>query len=513
MQGSSDDCIYPSYVDAWKRCDIKLRNDENTVSQTLPQKKSGAKHKQPIRKRTKKTNGKKSKVCLQKVKKVQKRSYKLRPRKAEVCFHFSGSESSYDDSDKDSDFHMEDEFEIDENSSFCESQTIDNSQHVYSDESILPNEEEMEETLANIKTEASDSVTDVTDEPRKKEKEQQSSDDDLDLYLKSFINKKGKKCDEQAKNESKSITVKAEQEEIFMCYLCHETFTNQYTLDKHSEAHLIPPGNVSFGKIRSDEVSSKKYWQRILQDLLKCNNYPRLEEYVRGRHLKDLEVNLKLQADAQDSPDHLSMFLWPKDAPQHMVPVTCGGEGNCLFRAISVQLFGTEEEFTQLRVRTVFDSVLNKKLYLNEETLYKGAVRRNTRVNLIDLYCMQSPSYKPDLSSEEIYEHECVRIREDKKWSGMFQIHQIANVSQRVIRLIYPEFAALIRDDMNRFIYPLKKPFPQTIHLMWTSTNNMTLILDHFVPVLKEWYTITQKKELNSLSILNISLHFMLVIN
>ena len=45
----------------------------------------------------------------------------------------------------------------------------------------------------------------------------------------------------------------------------------------------------------------------------------------------------------------LPTSLYPKDAPANHVPVAAHGDGNCLFRAASISVFGHEDAYLDIR--------------------------------------------------------------------------------------------------------------------------------------------------------------------
>ena len=49
------------------------------------------------------------------------------------------------------------------------------------------------------------------------------------------------------------------------------------------------------------------------------------------------------------------------------------GDGNCLFRSISLIVFGHENYHTELRVHTIIELTFNEELYLKEETFSEMA--------------------------------------------------------------------------------------------------------------------------------------------
>ena len=226
-------------------------------------------------------------------------------------------------------------------------------------------------------------------------------------------------------------------------------------------------------------------WMNLLEEMQKCYSYATLESALKERWLPPLKTNYKNTVMANDKVDGLSTFLYPSDGPERKVPITTVGDGNCLFRSFSHLVFGTEERHIELRIRAIQEGIKNKNVYIDDEYLYKGSLRRHPTVTISDLYCMQTPSYENRLSKDRIYERDLVRIRQPRAWTGMFQIYQLSNVLKRVIRVVYPEVSQMIREDMNRFIYPIEMTdIDDTLDIMWTSSNNVTLNIDHFVPLM-----------------------------
>lgn len=66
----------------------------------------------------------------------------------------------------------------------------------------------------------------------------------------------------------------------------------------------------------------------------------------------------------------MAATLYPDDAPNDFQPVTCYGDGNCLFRAFSMIFFGNEDHHTEFRIRAVCELVKNEKNYLSNDYLH-----------------------------------------------------------------------------------------------------------------------------------------------
>ena len=65
----------------------------------------------------------------------------------------------------------------------------------------------------------------------------------------------------------------------------------------------------------------------------------------------------------------MSQKLFPKDSFVKATPVKCFGEGNCLFRAVSLYLQGDENLHLELRIRVVIEIVMNIDLYCSNEQM------------------------------------------------------------------------------------------------------------------------------------------------
>lgn len=61
--------------------------------------------------------------------------------------------------------------------------------------------------------------------------------------------------------------------------------------------------------------------------------------------------------------DYYSKEIYPSDADTHLTPVRVYGDGNCLFRAMSLLLCGSQDLHVELRARAVCDMVLWKDFY------------------------------------------------------------------------------------------------------------------------------------------------------
>ena len=170
----------------------------------------------------------------------------------------------------------------------------------------------------------------------------------------------------------------------------------------------------------------------------------------------------------------------------------CKGDGNCFPRAISHLCFGTKSRHREICCRMVIDAVKNISNHLNNEKLYTGAIDRLPNLDIRNFYAYIVPAYDivhPDEINEDsilqIYQEEVKRIIQPKKWMSMWHVHWASNAVGIPIRMVYPMFNLWDRNYFNRFVYPLeKKNYSSDLTIMWTSTNDVDLNIDHFVPLM-----------------------------
>ena len=140
----------------------------------------------------------------------------------------------------------------------------------------------------------------------------------------------------------------------------------------------------------------------------------------------------------------------------------------------------------------VIDAAKNISNHLNNEKLYTGAINRLPNMDIMNFYAYIVPSYdivQPEEINEDtllqIYQEEVKRLIKPKKWMSMWHIHWMSNAVRIPIRVVYPMFNLWDRNYFNRFVYSLeKKNYSNDLTIMWISTNDVNLNIDHFVPLM-----------------------------
>ena len=305
-------------------------------------------------------------------------------------------------------------------------------------------------------------IESVYKEERRKEKNETSS---------GVINKQEPKIEERRKEKLETSTMINKQTPIVVPELMEEVMKS----DDNSE-----------------ELEGGIFWKEFQRKMLRCKNFAEIVQRVDSMKIPDISLQRKTTMQPHDREDRISQFLLPQDVDKNLVPVMCKGDGNCFPRAISHLCFGTECRHREIHCRMVIDAVKNISNHLNNEKLYTGAIDRLPNLDIRNFYAYIVPAYgivQPDEINEDsllqIYQEEVKRIIQPKKWMSMWHIHWASNAVRIPIRVVYPMFNLWDRNYFNQFVYPLdKKNYSSDLTIMWTSTNDVDLNIDHFVPLM-----------------------------
>ena len=263
---------------------------------------------------------------------------------------------------------------------------------------------------------------------------------------------------------------------------------------KQDEIILVPElmEEVMKSDDNSEELEGGIFWKEFQRKMLRYKNFAEIVQIVDSTKIPDISLQRKTTMQPHDRQDKIAQFLLPQDVDENLVPVMCKGDGNCFPRAISHLCFGTECRHRKIRCRMVIDAVKNISNHLNNEKLYTGAIDRLPNLDIRNFYAYIVPAYDivhPDEINEDsllqIYQEEVKRIIQPKKWMSMWHVHWASNAVGIPIRMVYPMFNLRDRNYFNRFVYPLeKKNYSSGLTIMWTSSNDIDLNIDHFVPLM-----------------------------
>ena len=252
-------------------------------------------------------------------------------------------------------------------------------------------------------------------------------------------------------------------------------------------------------------------WKKMLDKLHKVRSYNKIVQLVHDNVLPPIELNKKYQQSSDDKTDPVAMHFFPNDHPPNVVPTQTLGDGNCFPQALSNALFRTQNRHVEIRVRLVFEAVLNEQFYLSNEYLSLGVqgrlpARPNWRApstTVVSRYCMYSgddyvTGYR--MSVEEmrgVYCRDIVRIGRKGGFMGIWQFHQAAEISKNPICGVYPDGKGKVkvnvnlRLDMNRVFLTNNPAFHnmRPIYIMWTPISVLSKAFDvnHFVVLLEPY--------------------------
>ena len=230
----------------------------------------------------------------------------------------------------------------------------------------------------------------------------------------------------------------------------------------------------------------------------KCKSFIKLEILCTNLQLPSLQSTSKAQYDQRVDVVHAPTLdilqLANIVIPESHVPVNVAADGNCLPRSLSRIVFGSECNHREMRVRLVFDGVLNKKKYLNNANLKAGASSKVQDEDFVQRYCRYSDSFDTcrtltKCTIERIYESEWFEYRQRGVYSGIYQLHSAANVLQMKLESYYPNLTMYpVHADLHRSLFPLGKYDEEgleTCHIVWTKSCLGAVRLQHFVPLVE----------------------------
>ncbi|XP_030071172.1 vertnin isoform X2 [Microcaecilia unicolor] len=176
--------------------------------------------------------------------------------------------------------------------------------------------------------------------------------------------------------------------------------------------------------------------------------------------------------------------LYPEDAPRNMLPLTCKGEGNHLFEAASILLWGNPSLSIELQVRTSVEMLLHRQYYL------KGMIDSKVMLQAARFsLCTEESAEMMNLPFpilEAIYDADIKATCFPGTFANMWHVYALASVLQSNIYSIYPMSNLKIRPYFNRLIRPRKCEVEvTTLHIMWSGQRLSRLVFkpQYFVPV------------------------------
>ncbi|XP_043929676.1 vertnin [Protopterus annectens] len=232
----------------------------------------------------------------------------------------------------------------------------------------------------------------------------------------------------------------------------------------------------------------------VLEELQDATEYFGLDELYSTALRAERELSayplpqgcMKLSLDSIEV-DPVARGLYPEDAPRDMLPLVCKGEGNHLFDAASVLLFGDCSLSLELQLRTTVEMLLHKQYYL------KGMIDSKVMLQAARFsLCTEESAEKMNLPMavlEAIFDADIKATCFPGTFANMWHIYALASVLYCNIYSIYPMSNLKIRPYFNRLIRPrtcLQASELLTLHIMWSGDQLSLAVFkpQYFVPVI-----------------------------
>ena len=298
----------------------------------------------------------------------------------------------------------------------------------------------------------------------------------------------------------------------FICKPCHGSLRKQRnafpSIPKNAFCRSLSPEKLSPKNCGSngrldDKGKQRKHighinWNNIFAGIGCCHSFDQLRKYVDGiGDLPALPKNFRgLRQMSGDKRDFLAYESIPSDvgvAKQELFPVVTSGKGSCFYYALSRLVYGDEKHVAEMRVRVVVEGIRNMDLYLDSDYLCRNYdFPYGNENNLCRIYASYSSFYDARMilsegNVEDCYKREMFNLRRFSCESGIWQLHQAANVLGCRIQSVYPHLDVNLwnlRQDFNRIILPKNLDTAEKIvRIMWTKCNWNSMRFGHFVPL------------------------------
>lgn len=214
-----------------------------------------------------------------------------------------------------------------------------------------------------------------------------------------------------------------------------------------------------------------------------------------------------------------SQSIWPSDIKPILVPLKTEGDGNCLYRAVSLMCSGSESHHMELRARTTCELVLHPDFYVSLEKCSAldpdGKLMKNFVVASSQNFPQVSHTDSHSHVCKTVFEMDCLESSVDGTWTGMWHIYGIASVLGMPVQSIYPNFSSVkrIRPAMNCTVLPrVEKACNPACKftVMWSRISKPSNKLsqwspNHFVPCvpsslvsppIQQWVNVVKKRRL-----------------
>ena len=255
---------------------------------------------------------------------------------------------------------------------------------------------------------------------------------------------------------------------------------------------------------KTDQLIQKFGWQKLYNRFQSCKTYRGLAKIVSEecKHVPSLpEIFAGEMHVLTDVVDSTAQTYFPNDrlTPEKFkhgyFPIMISPDGNCCMRSFSRLVYGTESRHIEMRCRIVIDSIKNFGSYTNDTCLNRGASHKRSGCHIGEFYCYYSGvrhetprEYNLNII-QNIYQKDIFRIRKEKEYCDMWQIHSAANVMNCKLMMLFPtkNIRNDVRLDHHRAFFPLSGNFKHEFGLLWSALCDDARNYNHIVPLVKRY--------------------------
>lgn len=176
-----------------------------------------------------------------------------------------------------------------------------------------------------------------------------------------------------------------------------------------------------------------------------------------NRDYPDIVLSKDSPSFSQNVVHENSSFIWPHDAPS-VFQVQCAGDGNCLYRSVSLLCTGSQDYHLEFRCRTVCELVLHSDFYLTEDKC-SILLTENTQKPIRNVLPATSRSYFNHSTCGKHISRMCFEddVKESCRpgtYANMWEVYGVCSVFGIPLRAIYPQFNTRHRTAFHRLVQP-----------------------------------------------------------
>ncbi|XP_076454402.1 uncharacterized protein LOC143289286 [Babylonia areolata] len=242
--------------------------------------------------------------------------------------------------------------------------------------------------------------------------------------------------------------------------------------------------------LHSEPATERKiFFSYVLEELQRCSSFVEVQLLAEQ---KEMIERFCLPVPSISNPvgsitDRQTWLLLEPEVRHRCFPLRVEGDGNCLFRSLSLLLFGDEKHHVEMRCRIVMEMAGNPKLFLDGRS-WCGPHDRVSPEEIILVAKATSVSSSPSL--ETAFQEEVMAVKQPGTFAGLWELFAACQVTKCALQSVHPSVGyPLYRLHCNRIMRPHSAHPDHKLFIMWSSTHDDgtsgdNWLPNHFVPLL-----------------------------